>query len=192
MALDDTAVVIPGTGYVFLNLTLGAAPPAATPTALNALDLTSATLATGWDNIGHTAREDNVSYTREGGDTNTVGTWQVPSLRTTVDPVTRGLSMNALQVGNETFTLYFGGGDDSGTGVFDEPDTPVAQDRALFLVMVDGASRLGLYVPKASIIGSDAIEVDPEDFLQLSLGATFVKLGSNPISRWIHPALGAA
>lgn len=192
MALDDTAVVIPGTGYVYLHDTPGTAPPAATTSAIAALDLTSATLPTGWDNVGHTSRDDNVSYTREGGDTNTVGTWQVPSLRTTVDPVTRGLTINALQVGNDTFQLYFGGGDVTGTDVFDEPDTPVAQDRALFLVMVDGATRLGLYVPKASIIGADAIEVDPENFLQFNLGATFVKLGSNPIARWFHPALGVA
>jgi hypothetical protein len=190
MALDDTQVIIPGTGYVFLNETVAAAPPGDTTAEINALDLTSATLATGWANLGHTAREDNVSLGKDGGDVSTVGTWQTSALRTTVDPITYTLAINALQVSNETLTLYFGGGNDAGTDVFDQPDTPTAIDRALFLVMVDGSTRLGVYVPKVSVIGSDAIEVDPADFLQFNLTCTFVKSGSNPMARWFHPALG--
>lgn len=192
MALDSNAVIIPGTGYVFLNETLGAAPPGDTPAEIAALDLTAATLATGWTNLGHTAREDNVSLGREGGEVASVGTWQVAALRTTVTPITYTLTLNALQIGNEVLRLYFGGGSIAGTDMYDLPDNPVAQDRSMFVVFVDGSKRLPLWVPKASIIGSDAVEVDPEDFMQFNLAATFVKNSTDPIGRLFGADLGAA
>jgi hypothetical protein len=192
MALDDTEVLIPATGYVFLNATLGAAAPALTPSATAALDLTAATLATGWTNMGHTSRDDNVSLGRDGGDVTTVGTWQASALRTSVAPITYTLTLNALQANNETFQLYFGGGSIAGTDYYDMPDNATAQDRALYVVFVDGTKRLPLWVPKASIIGSDAVEADPEDFLQFNLSATFVKHATDPIGRWFAANLGAA
>jgi hypothetical protein len=190
MALDDTAVLIPGTGYGFINPTVGATPPATTTSAIAALDLTAATLATGWTNIGHTAREDNVSLSREGGDVTVQGSWQSSALRSVTAPIIYTIALNALQIDNEVFKMYFGGGVATGTDRFDLPDSPTPVDRALFVVMVDGTTRLPLYVPKASIIGSDAVEVDAEDFLQFSLSATVLKNTGSPLASFFHPNLG--
>ena len=56
--------------------------------------------------------------------------------------------------------------------------------------MVDGDVRLPLYVPKVSVIGSDAVEVDPEDFLQFNLTATVLKNTGTPLASFFHENLG--
>ena len=190
MALDDAAAIIPGTGYVFLNDTTGAAPPATTDAAVAALDLEADTLTTGWNNAGHTSLDDNVTLGRDGGDRTTKGTWQSPSLRETVAPITWTFGFKALQVSNVTFGLYFGGGDFTAPDRFDVPTTPVPQEKALFLVMVDGTTRLPLYLPKVSILGGDPIEADVENFLQFDLAATVLKATGAPLMSWFSANLG--
>lgn len=190
--LDSTTVVIPGTGYLFLNNTAGAAPPAATASAIAALNLEAATLATGWNNAGHTSRDNGVSLGRDGGDRTTKGSWQATSLRETVAPITWTFGFNPLQISNDMLTLYFGGGTITTVDRFDVPDVPVPVERALFVVMVDGSYRLPIYVPKVSILGSDPIEVDVENFLELPVVATVLKNTGTPLMSLYNDALGAA
>src|SRR5689334_8591887 len=127
MALSDSDVVLPGRGYLFLNATAASAPPATTTSAIAALNLESATLSTGWNNDGHTSRDNNVSLGRDGGDITTRGSWQNASLRADAAAVTWSVTVNALQISNEVMSLYFGGGDATGTDKFIVPDTPTSQ-----------------------------------------------------------------
>lgn len=190
MALDDGAVLLPGTGYVFLNNTAGAAPPADTAAEVAELDLEADTLATGWLNAGHTSRENNVSLGREGGERTTKGSWQAPSLRESVAPVRWTFGFNALQVTNMNLAMYFGGGDFSDPDRFDVPDTPVPVEKALYIVLVDGSFRLPIYQPKASILGGDPIEVNAEEFLEWPLQATILKNTGTPLMSLFSANLG--
>jgi hypothetical protein len=101
MALTDSgaSVYIPGTGFIYLA-------PAETviPASLTAP-------AAPWENMGHTSRDDGLTITRDGGDSEVLGTWQNPSLRERRDPVTFAITMVAHQVDNTVLGLYFGGGD---------------------------------------------------------------------------------
>lgn len=192
MALDDSAVLIPGTGFIFLHDTPGTAPPGDTAAEIAALDLEAATLATGWNNAGHTSRENNVSLGRDGGDRTTQGSWQSPALRETVAPITWTFGFNALQVTNDNLEMYFGGGTFTTADRFDVPDTPTPVEKALFVVMVDGSIRLPIYIPKVSVLGGDPIEADVENFLEWSLVATVLKNTGSPLMSLFAAQLGSA
>lgn len=190
MAMSDNAVIIPGRGYAFYHDTPGTTPPAATPSAIAALNLESDTLATGWKNLGHTSRDNNVSLGRDGGDTEVKGSWQNPNLRKTSAAVVWSVGINALQVSNEVLRFYFGGGDTAAADSFGMPDAPVSQEIALWICMVDGSTRLPLYFPKVDIGGSDALEVDPENFLEFALTATVLKATGKDLGRLYKAGLG--
>lgn len=190
MALSDNAVIIPGRGYAFINDTPGAAPPADTPAEVAALDLEADTLATDWRNLGHTSRDNNVSLGRDGGEVTVKGSWQNAALRTQKSPVVWTIGIAALQIDNDVLRLYFGGGDVTQPDSFGLPDTPVSQEVALYVVLVDGDTRLPLYFPKVDIGGADAIEVDPENFLEFALAATVLKASGEDLGRIYRAGLG--
>ena len=191
MALTDGAVILPGRGYVFTHDTVGSAPPATTPAALAALDLEAATVGVGWNNMGHTSRENAVALAKDGDDPETKGTWQKPSLRQTAGTTTWSLGIPALQLDNSTLEMYFGDGDISDPDVFHVLANAAPVERAMFLVLVDGSARAGLYLPKTSISSDDAPEFDPENFIEFSLKAVVEDhTGASGLMSWYRAGLG--
>lgn len=191
MALSDTAVMLPGRGYLFRNPTPGAAPPADTAAELAALDLTAATLATGWKNMGHTSRENAVALDVDGDDPETKGTWQAPSLRQTAATRTWSIGIPALQFDNDTLAGYFGDGDITDPDVFHVLDGAAALEDALFIVLVDGSSRAGIYLPKVSLGADDTPEFDPEEFVEFPIKATVLShSGAAGLMSWYKAGLG--
>lgn len=179
MALNDTAVLIPGTGRVYL-----AASGAAAPT--NPRDP-----ADPWSIIGHTSRDDGLTITRDKGDSEVKGTWENPALRERRDPSTWAVTMKLHQVDNNTLELFFGPGDMDTPGVFGVQGNATPVERALFVRMIDGASEAGLYVPRVSIAANDDIEVDVENFLAFPVRATVLQITSSNLMEWYAPSLGA-
>lgn len=178
MALSDGEVVIPGTGHVYFA-------PVGTPKPA------SLTAPGGpWDEIGHTSSENGMTITRDGGDSEVLASWQNPNLRERRDPVVFALTLNLLQISNETLSLYFGGGDTSVDGVFGVNAVPVAQERALFMRIVDGANEWPLYIPKVSLSSEDDIEVDTEAFLEFPVRATVLALTGSNLMEWYGAGLG--
>lgn len=191
MPLSDNAVMLPGRGYLFRHATPGTAPPADTQAELDALDLTSATLATGWNNMGHTSRENAVALDKDGDDAETKGTWQAPSLRNTAPTTTWKIGIPALQFDNATLEAYFGEGDISDPDVFWVLDGAGAVEGGLFLVLVDGSSRAGLYIPKVSFGADDTPEFDPEEFVEFPIVATVLShSGAAGLMGWYKAGLG--
>jgi hypothetical protein len=180
MALTDAAVYIPGTGYIYLA-------PSGTVRPTN---LTSP--PSPWVNLGHTSLDDGLTITRDGGDTETVGTWQNPSLRERKDPTTYAITLVAHQVDNTVLGLYFGGGDATASGRYGVTATTGTTERAMFVRIVDGANEVDIYVPKASISSEDDMEVDPEGFLSFPLRATVLQVTGANLMEFIGTGLGAA
>jgi hypothetical protein len=168
VALDDSAVIIPGTGQVYI------APGAtAIPASLTAP-------AAPWENLGHTSRDDGLTITRDGGDSEVLGTWQNPSLRERRDPTTFAITMHLHQVDNNVLELYFGTGDVSVADQFGVTSATGTTEKALYVRMIDGTNEVGLYVPKVSIASDDDVEVDPEGFLSFPVRMTVLQVsGSN-------------
>ena len=179
MAQTDAAVYIPGTGYIYL-----APAGTAVPASLTAP-------AAPWANLGHTSREDGLTITRDGGDSEVLGTWQNPSLRERRDPTTFAITMVAHQVDNDVLGLYFGGGDASVANTFGVTSTTGTSDRAMFVRIVDGANEVGMYLPKVSISSEDDVEIDPEGFLSFPLRATVLQESGQNLIDFIADNLGA-
>lgn len=178
MALDDASVYIPGQGAVYF-----APPGTPVPASLTAP-------ASPWDNIGHTSVEDNFTITLDGGDTEVLGTWQNTALRERRDPQVYALTFHLLQVSNEVLALYFGGGDQSGTGVFKVSPTFTPQERALFVRIIDGSNEAALYVPKVSIGPDDDVEADIENFLSFPVRCTALGVSGGNLMEWYLSSLG--
>lgn len=178
MALDDAAVYIPGTGHLYIA-------PAETvkPASLTAP-------ATPWEELGHTSREDGLTITRDGGDSEVIGTWQNPSLRERRDPTSFALTAILQQVDNTTLGLYFGGGDDSAPGEYGIAVAGSTTEKALFVRIVDGAHEVALYVPKVSIAAEDDIEMDVEGFVSLPIRCTVLGVSGLNLMTFLADHLG--
>jgi len=191
MAVTDAAVLTPGVGHIFTNTTLGAKWTLA---QLNTY-ASAGTTPADWNDIGHTDLDTILAFQTDGGDTTTKGSWQNPSLKTVVTTqAVDSLVFNAEQIlDDDVLTMYHGGGDNSTTaGEFAWPDVASAQERAFMLVMLDGTEPLGLAVPKASILRSDAPSFDPADFVKLPLKVTILQQSGMKRAYWINDALGSA
>lgn len=179
MALVDSAVVIPGTGFLYLA-------PAETvqPASLTAP-------AAPWENLGHTSADDGLTITRDGGDSETLRSWQNTALRERRDPTTFAITAHLHQVDNSVFELYFGAGDVSNAGEFGVQDASATTSKALYVRIVDGANEVGLYVPKVSIGADDDVEVDVENFLAFPVRATVLQVSGSNLMTFFGDNLGA-
>ncbi|HTF54484.1 MAG TPA: hypothetical protein VK735_44180 [Pseudonocardia sp.] len=178
MALDDAAVIIPGTGFVYTA-------PAGTPAPVDLENPESP-----WEDLGHTSIEDGLTITKDGGDSNILGTWRNPSLRDRRDPVNFAITIHLLQLTNETLAYYFGGGDTSVDGVFGVNLITQPQERAMFIRIVDGEVSAPLYVPRVSLASDDDVEVDVENFLAFPVRATILGVTGSNLMEWYGPGLG--
>jgi hypothetical protein len=179
VALTDAAVVIPGTGHIYLAPSGTAIPGSLTSPA------------SPWDELGHTSRDDGLTITRDGGDSEVLGTWQNASLRQRVDPTTFAITMTAHQVDNTVLGLYFGGGDTSVANVFGVTSAVGTTEKALFVRIIDGTNELNLHLAKVSITSDDDMEIDPEGFLSFPLRATVLQQSGQNLMDWIADNLGA-
>lgn len=166
MSADANALFIPGHATVF-----HAAPNTAMPaTALAAFSLTGLE-PTGWTNIGHTSKENTVSFAKEGGEKTSLDTYLADGVRTIYSSESWGLTVPALQFDKDVLDLAFNGGFDDDDGYI-IPGSNTGSNRALFLLFTDGTGKLGFYIPNNSVKLGDAIGVDPTQFLELPLSAS--------------------
>lgn len=179
MALNDSSVIIPGTGFMYLA-------PAEEPQPAS---LTAP--AAPWENLGHTSREDGLTITRDGGDSEVIGTWQNPSLRERRDPSVFAITAFLHQVDNTVLELYFGAGDTATAGEFGVTSVTGTTEKALYVRIVDGANEVGLYVPKVSVAAEDDVEVDVEGFLAFPVRATVLQVTGSNLMTFFGSELGA-
>jgi len=173
MALTDSAVVVPGTGHIYIAPVATAVP--SDPSAP----------ADPWVEIGHTSRDEGLTITRSGGDSEVLGSWQNPSLRERRDPTTWAITFQLLQVDEVNFELYFGQAATLADGEFGVNASATPTEHALYIRIVDGANEVGLYIPRASIFADDDVTVDPENFLSFPVRATLLQNSTDPIMTWL-------
>jgi hypothetical protein len=182
VALTDSAVLIPGTGELWIAPLTGDTP------ATMPADPEAPT--TPWENLGHTSREDGLTITRDGGDTEPIGTWQNPSLRVTREPTNFAITAFLHQVDNQVLSMYFGPGDTTVEGQFGVTSAVAAITRSLFVRIVDGENSASLYVPKVEISSEDDMEVDVEGFLAFPVRMTVLQVTGSNLMTWIGAELG--
>jgi hypothetical protein len=194
MALNDAAVFTAARGYIYT-----AAVDTAGPTAVEVDGFLSATgLGAGWNNIGHTSREDLPEFGFEGGEFEARGTWQNEVLKEVqTEALADYVTFNLHQFDDEGLSLYYGvsnAADSDEPGIFRVTDTgTTTTDRALCIVVVDGPNKIAFYAPKVGIRREDAIAMAVDEFATLPLRATFVKSSTAPNSalyEWISSDMG--
>lgn len=165
MGFNANATTIPGKGTVLV-----AAPDTASPD-YEVIDPTG-TLPAGWTALGHTSRENNVSLSKSGGDATQRGSWWDDALRSTYDPITWSVNVNSIQIDRTTLDLAFGGGTHDGVaGTYAVGGTITPAKKALFILIVDGASRMGIYIPNTTITIGDAPQIAVDSFFEITLSA---------------------
>lgn len=179
MALDDSAVYIPGTGHLYIA-------PAETVIPAN---LTAP--ASPWEDLGHTSRDDGLTITRDGGDSEVLGTWQNASLRERRDPTNFAVTCHLQQVDNNALEMYFGPGDVDVADQFGVTSATGTIEKALYVRIIDGTNEASLYVPKVSISSDDDVEIDVENFLTFPIKMTVLQVTGSNLMTWIAPELGA-
>lgn len=185
MGFNSGATTIPGKGTVLV-----ADPDTEVAFDYLTLDPTGV-LTGGWEALGHTSRENNVTLSKEGGDVTTVGSWWEEILRSQRAGTNWTVTVNSIQIDAMTLGLAFGGGTlDTVEGTYDVGDI-IPQDKALFILIVDnGGNRLGLYIPNTSTSIGDAPEFAIDAFFEIQLSGT---IQASPTTgkkfRWYHPAL---
>lgn len=180
MTVDATALFIPGLATVF-SAPANTAMPAG---GLSDFVLDSAG-PTGWDNIGHTSKDDMVNFSKDGGDKTSLDTALAAGVRTVYSSESWTLNVAALQADQGTLDLAFNGDFDTDDGYI-VPASNVGSAAALFLLMQDGTAQLGFYIPNTSVKLGDAVKIDdPATFIEFPLAASIQAAASGVI-----PAVG--
>lgn len=148
----------------------------------------------GWNNIGHTSREDLPEFGFDGGKFVLKGSWQRKRLRQVQDGDIPAdfITFNLEQWDRDAMELYFGEDAASTSGVFGVDGKFIPLERALLVIIVDGDVNIGFYCPKASITRDDSIKLPIDDFASLPVKATFLNLGTRRLYDWIEETLFAS
>ena len=165
MTLDASKLIIPGRGTVLF------APVGTQPVNIDAFNLNVASTFKDWD-IAHTSKENAISFSKDGGETTTLGSWEVPNLKVSKTPTMISFTTGKLQMDKENFERCFGiAGNswDAATGAFKVTNLATT-DLAVMVIMIDGENnRGGWYFPKCSVSMGDFPEVDAENFYEFQL-----------------------
>ena len=184
MAMNSDAVLLAAKGYIF---TAPVGTPAPDYTEIESF--TDGSSLTGWDNVGHTSRDELPVFGFDGGDTETLGSWQTSALKTVVTetPVDY-VTFNLLQFDEAALELYYGVENSSTeTGVFSVDDASVeATERALLIVLVDGDLKIAFHAARTAIRREAEMELAVDALAMLPLRATFLKYEGEPLFSWIN------
>lgn len=183
MALNDNAVVLPAVGYIYVAAVDTASP---TPAEIEAFDPDTGLV--GWTQLGHTSRDDLPVFGFDGGDAETLGSWQNASLRrVTTEAAQDFVTFNALQLDETILSYYYGVTNPGSTvGKFDVSEASVSGiETALVIVIVDGDATVGFHASKVSMGREDSIELAIDEFVAVPLRASILKSGSNPLFSWL-------
>lgn len=189
MALASDELYLPVVGHIFT-----APVGTAAPTDLSALNAETGEFtsgATGWTNIGHTARGELPELGFDGGDREAKGTWQREVQRyVTTEAVADYVIVNVHQFNNDTLALYYGGTGGSTAGRFEVSGTASSvPTRALLIVIVDGDNRVAFHANDCDVTREDSVEMDTEEFVYLPLRFS-IKSATPYKLAWIADGLG--
>lgn len=175
MSVDATKLVIPGHGTAF-HAPANTKPPTNPLTAFNL----QADGPTVWKNMGHTSKQNTISFTKEGGEKESIDTFLADAVRTTTSGVKWGVNVAALQFDADVLDLAFNGDFDTATGGYTVA-TSVPVSAAIFLYFQDSTGSLGFWLPNTEISLGDAPSVDTAQFLELPLNVSILAASNSII-----------
>jgi hypothetical protein len=172
-SLADSTIQIAGIGHVYY-----AAPDTEAPDLFSYEFGDGTTLeASGWTWMGDTSSENLIEFATDGGDVSTLRTWDRTSVRSTREDVTNTVTINAVNLGDDTMKLAFPGSTyDDATKSFDlNMDGSV--EKAILVVIVDGSLVSAYLFRRVTLAGSmPALSLDA--FTEVAITGTLLSPAS--------------
>lgn len=172
MSANSNALIIPGKGTVFRSAPNAVLPP----NPLSAFTLTGSA-PVGFSNLGHTSKQNLISFNKEGGEATTIDTFLADAVEVVYSSMKWGLNIGALQIDHDNLDLAFNG--DYDTGGYLIPGSPTPVGAGLFLLFQGRVSKLGFWIPNTTVTLGDAPSVDTENFFELPLSASILGAANN-------------
>jgi len=164
MGANKSATIVPGHGTLFV-----ADVNEAMPVDWTDFGLTGAAPA-GWINIGHTSKDNQPAFSKEGGDKTVLDTWLADAVDVIYASTSWSLGFNSLQIDEDNLNLAFGGNFDTDGGYI-VPSSNAGQEKALVLYSTDGTGAIAFYIPNTSVAVGDAPSIDATKFFEIPLSA---------------------
>ena len=129
------------------------------------------TIFPNWTWLGSTSRDNTVSLSKDGGDTESKDTWDTLNARVIKQPEQWSLTVNSVSVEQKVLELAFPGGTyDSAKKMYTVPSKSSTVSKAVLVVMKDDVNGMaGFYFPNGAMSLGDAPEVDVENFFEIQL-----------------------
>jgi hypothetical protein len=172
MTADKTKTIVPGHGTLFVAAVNTAMPAG----GMDDFSLTGAA-PSGWINIGHTSKDNQPAFSKDGGDKTVLDSWLTDGVDVVYAATQWGLNFASLQIDEDNLNLAFGGSFDTDGGYI-VPSSNAGLDKALFLYSTDGTGELGFYIPTTSVAIGDAPSIDASKFFELPISATILAADS--------------
>lgn len=171
--LNDNAVVKVSTAHFYY-----AEPGTTRPTSQ--ADLISPPAE--WTEFGHTTLENIVNLTSEGGASTILGSLQNRNLRQSIESRVEAFGFSLLEWTEKSAQFYYGANAVlAEDGAIEVPLEPVPTEKALLIVLIDGAMVSGFHSLKASIFRSDDLAVsDTNSLAALPIKATAMSWNGSP------------
>lgn len=167
MSANAAALFIPGFATVFHADPLTPMPAG----GLSDFSLTG-TAPAGWENLGHTSRENVVNFGKSGGEPTALSTMLATAVRTIYSDEAWTLNVPALQYDEDVLDLAFNGQFDTDGGYI-VPGANNGVERALVLFLQDGTGKLGFWIPSNSLKLSGVPDISqPGRFSEIVLAAS--------------------
>lgn len=158
--------IIPGQGWVFYGNVDAEVP------LIETFDETQVDdIFPNWTWLGSTSKDNTVSLSKDGGDTESKDTWDTPNARVIKQPEQWGMTINSVSVEKKVLELAFPGGTyDDAKKMYSVPAKSRTVSKAVLVVMRDDVNGLaGFYFPNGAMSLGDAPEVDAENFFEIQL-----------------------
>lgn len=177
MSANSSTLTIPAHGTVF-HAPVNTLPPALPlgPAGFNLQE----DGPTPWKNLGHTSKQNTISFTKEGGEREPIDTFLADAVRYSTASTSWGVNISALQFDEDNLKMAFNGDFDPATGGYTVA-TPSPVASALFLYFQDSTGSLGFWIPNTEISLGDAPSVDTSNFFEMPLTASILSAASSTI-----------
>lgn len=185
MALNESAAVVAAGGYMFFG-DVGTELPDDWETA----NLNSATPLAGLESVGFTSLEDLPEFGSDGGDTETLGSWERRVMRVQqTETSTDYLVFQAYQFDSNILSMYWGQGNIT-PGRFGVSEVGARKvEKSFTMVITDGAVRVAFHAPRASFQREDSLSLATDAFSQWPIRATWLNYESQDLFAWYGDAI---
>lgn len=180
--IESSKLHIPGIGHVYLaNVGTGMFD-------ISKFKFGDDTTHTGWTWLGDAAQDSPISFESEGGEQETLGTWDRPQARTknTAGSMSGSITLNGLK--KETVLVAFPGSEWNETNKSYKINTNDASERAMAVVTEDGKDVAALALARVSLKG-ELPSFDREGFLSWVINFTVLDSTQTNIPKieWFEP-----